>query len=179
MSFQKDHVILVNERDEWVGTMEKLAAHREGLLHRAFSVFVLNDKNELLLQQRAIGKYHSGGLWSNTCCSHPRPGESTMKAAHRRLEEEMGFDCELHPMFYLRYRAAVGDDLIENEYDYIYFGTHNGEISANTDEVAHTRYMSLVKLQEWMTKEPQLFTPWFHIALPKFLESLKKIQQPA
>ena len=120
MLYDKNNVIVVNEKDEWLGSMEKLLAHKEGVLHRAFSVFVVNDKNELLLQQRAEGKYHSGGLWSNTCCSHPAPGESTTAAAHRRLQEEMGFDCDIEKIFELRYKSDVGNGLIENEYDHIY-----------------------------------------------------------
>lgn len=179
MSFSKDHVIIVNERDEWLGTMEKLAAHEEGVLHRAFSVFILNENNELLLQQRAYDKYHSGGLWSNTCCSHPRPGESTIAAAHRRLMEEMGFDCDLLPLFHLRYRSEVGDNLIENEYDHIFYGSYSGTIDINSEEVESYRYISLEKVSEWVAKQPQLFTEWFHLALPQFISNLKEMEQAA
>src|SRR5690606_31322221 len=121
MISQQDYVILVNEQDEELGAMEKLIAHQQGLLHRAFSIFIVNDKNEILLQQRADDKYHSGGLWSNACCSHPSPGENTLQAAHRRLQEELGFDCELHSLSQLRYKADVGNGLVENEYDYIFW----------------------------------------------------------
>ena len=179
MSFSKDHVIVVNERDEWLGTMEKLAAHEEGVLHRAFSVFILNENNELLLQQRADGKYHSGGLWSNTCCSHPMPGESTKSAAHRRLKEEMGFDCELQPLFHLRYRSDVGSNLIENEYDHIFCGSYNGAIHLNPEEVKSYKYVTLEAVSKWMAEQPQLFTEWFHLALPQFISNLKELGQAA
>jgi len=171
MEANRNDVILVNEQDEWLGTIEKLAAHKEGLLHRAFSVFVLNDKGELLLQQRADTKYHSGGLWSNTCCSHPIPHESTIAGAHRRLVEEMGFDCELEPLFTLRYEASVGNGLTENEYDHIYKGIYNGIINPEPEEVKDTRYISIHDLHVWMQKEPDAFTPWLHLALPKFIQS--------
>ncbi|RYZ56475.1 MAG: isopentenyl-diphosphate Delta-isomerase [Sphingobacteriales bacterium] len=179
MSFRKDHVILVNERDEWLGTMEKLEAHQKGLLHRAFSVFVLNSNNEILLQQRATGKYHSAGLWSNTCCSHPMPGESTHAAAHRRLKEEMGFDCPLEPVFHLRYTSEVGNDLIENEYDHIYLGHYDGEVVINEEEAAGFRFISLTELEVWRTNEPEAFTSWFHLAMPTMLKYLEKLASTA
>lgn len=163
-----DEVILVDEQDNSLGSMEKLSAHKQGLLHRAFSVFVLNDKDELLIQQRACGKYHSAGMWSNTCCSHPRPGEGNEDAAHRRLKEEMGFDCPLKSIFTLLYKADVGNGLIENEYDHIFLGTYSGDVHPNPDEVQAYQYISLDKLQVWMTSEPESFTPWLHLALPEF-----------
>ncbi len=168
VALKTGEVILVNESDEWVGTMEKMQVHQEGSLHRAFSVFILNSENELLLQQRAAAKYHSGGLWSNTCCSHPAPGESTMAAAHRRLKEELGFDCKLEQIFTLRYNAKVDKGLTENEYDHIYLGRYSGEISPNEDEVQDHRYIPLHELQQWLQEEPALFTPWLHLALPRF-----------
>lgn len=163
-----DEVILVDEQDNVIGSMEKLSAHKQGLLHRAFSVFVMNDRGELLIQQRASGKYHSAGMWSNTCCSHPRPGEGNEDAAHRRLKEEMGFDCPLDPIFTLLYKADVGNGLIENEYDHIFLGTYSGDVHPNPDEVQAYQYISLDKLQVWMTSEPESFTPWLHLALPEF-----------
>ncbi len=168
MASEKDEVIIVNERDEWLGTMSKLEAHKNGVLHRAISVFVMNDKNELLLQQRAADKYHSGGLWSNTCCSHPMPAESTMAAAHRRLQEEMGFDCELEQIFTLRYKADVGNDLIENEYDHIFLGHYNGTVAANKEEVQDYQYITIENLEKMMQAVPESYTPWLHLALPKF-----------
>lgn len=179
MALDTGNVILVNEQDEWLGTMEKLEAHQKGLLHRAFSVFVVNDKNEMLLQQRADGKYHSGGLWSNTCCSHPAPGESTMAAAHRRLQEEMGFDCEIEPIFTLRYKSDVGNGLIENEYDHIYVGRFNGSVHINAEEAKSYQYIEISKLEEWLKNEPEAFTAWFHLALPKFIAHLSEEHQAA
>lgn len=172
MGHNIDSVIVVNEQDEQLRTMEKLAAHKEGVLHRAFSVFVLNDKKELLIQQRAHHKYHSGGLWSNTCCSHPMPNEDTEAAAHRRLMEEMGFDCTLRPIFTLRYKADVGNSLIENEYDHIFLGTYQSNVKPNPAEVQAQRYIALKDLQIWMQQEPALFTPWLHLALPKFMQAV-------
>jgi isopentenyl-diphosphate delta-isomerase len=174
MSFQKDHVILVNERDEWVGSMEKMEAHRKGVLHRAFSIFVMNNKGEMLIQQRAEGKYHSGGLWSNACCSHPSPGESTLGAAHRRLQEEMGFDCELQPLFKLKYKSDVSGDMVEHELDHIYLGYYNREVVVNPKEVKSYKYVALEKLREWIEDQPDQFTNWFRLAMPKFLEHSKE-----
>src|SRR5687768_14206462 len=135
-------VILVNEQDEPVGTMEKLEAHQKGLLHRAFSVFVVNKNGEMLLQQRAQDKYHSGGLWTNTCCSHPLPGENVLDASHRRLMEEMGFDCPLREIFSFTYRAEFDNGLTEHEFDHVFFGEYDGEVIPDTAEVQATRYLS-------------------------------------
>lgn len=169
MSFQKNHVILVNEQDEWLGTMEKLEAHQKGLLHRAFSVFIVNDQRELLLQQRSLNKYHSAGLWSNACCSHPMPGESTLSGAHRRLREEMGFDCALTPMFDLRYQAAVSNGLIENEYDHVFIGQYNGAIYPEPTEALDYRFVPIGSLLEEIDQYAERFTPWLLLAMPQFL----------
>ena len=179
MTAAKDKVIVVNERNEWLGVMDKMAAHKEGVLHRAVSVFILNSKNQLLVQQRADGKYHSGGLWSNTCCSHPMQGESTEAAAHRRLREELGFDCALGPAFTLRYNAVMDNGLIENEYDNIFAGTYDGAVNINPDEVKAHRYIDIEELTIWMNKEPEAFTAWFHLALPKFVEYIDTLQNSA
>lgn len=165
---QENHVITVNERDEWTGTVEKMRAHREGILHRAFSVFILNERDEMLIQQRAEGKYHSAGLWSNACCSHPLPGETTEMAAHRRLQEELGIDCTLYPLFHFRYRSEVGNDLVENEYDHIFIGRFDEELSFNPEEVKAYQYISLDKLNDWLTSEPEAFTQWFQLVMPMF-----------
>ncbi|RYD55082.1 MAG: isopentenyl-diphosphate Delta-isomerase [Sphingobacteriales bacterium] len=170
---ERGQVITVNEQDAWTGTMEKLQAHKEGVLHRAFSVFVLNDKNEMLLQQRALDKYHSGGLWTNACCSHPAPGEGTIAAAHRRLMEEMGFDCDLQPLFELKYKADVGGGLTEHEYDHIYMGVYSGEVTPNAEEVADYRYIAMDDLLLWLKEKPQDFTTWFNLAMPRFIELTK------
>lgn len=179
MNPYKDHVIVVNEKDEWMGTIDKMKAHQEGILHRAFSVFIINNKNELLLQQRAADKYHSGGLWSNTCCSHPAPGESTLAAAHRRLNEEMGFDCELESLFSLRYKSEVGNQLIENEFDYIYIGRYNGIVTINTEEAKDYAFVSAEKIKEMIAESPEIFTAWFKLAIPKFLERLQQYNNAA
>jgi len=168
MTSSKDEVIIVNERDEWLGTMDKMEAHRNGVLHRAFSIFIQNSGGELLLQQRAENKYHSGGLWSNTCCSHPMPAESTVAAAHRRLQEEMGFDCDLEQIFTLRYKKEVNNDLIENEYDHIFYGIYDGLVNINAEEVQDYQYMSIENLEKMMQTLPESFTAWLHLALPEF-----------
>lgn len=160
-----DHVILVNEWDEPVGTAEKLAAHRSGRLHRAFSVFVLNDEQELLLQRRAGSKYHSPGLWSNSCCSHPRPGESVADAARRRLLEEMGFTCELEPAGALLYRADVGGGLLEHEYDHLFLGRWNGQPCPDPREVDRWRWTDLPSLRREIASRPEAFTYWLRAAL--------------
>src|SRR3954451_2191269 len=130
-----DDVILVDEYDNEIGTMPKMEAHLKGKLHRAFSVFIFNAEGDLLLQQRAAHKYHSGGLWTNTCCSHPRPGEDTMDAAQRRLAQEMGLRCPLTHLFTTHYRAAVSRDLIEDEVVHVFGGRHDGEPDPDPHEV--------------------------------------------
>lgn len=166
MSVQKEQVIIVDEHDIPLEIMDKVEAHKKGLLHRAFSVFIFNAKKELLLQQRAQSKYHSGGLWSNTCCSHPIPGEDTLTAAHRRLQEEMGFDCTLEHLFSFQYKADVGNGLIENEFDHVYIGMYEGDIIPAPGEVSAYQYLALDKLQSLMHSEPGNFTPWLHLAMP-------------
>jgi isopentenyl-diphosphate delta-isomerase len=169
MQTNRHKLIAIDEDDNQTGLVDKLEAHRKGILHRAFSVFVLNDKNELLLQQRAMGKYHSAGLWSNTCCSHPMQDEDTLAAAHRRLQEEMGFDCPLEYAFSLRYEAEVGNGLTENELDHVYIGHYTGKVDPNPDEVKNHRFMPLPELNVLMTGEPGSFTKWFHLAMPKLV----------
>jgi isopentenyl-diphosphate delta-isomerase len=166
----RNYLILVNEQDECIGTAEKLPAHQKGQLHRALSIFVLNSRGEMLLQQRAAGKYHSGGLWSNACCSHPAPGETTEAAAHRRLQEELGFDTALSPLNVLRYRADVGNGLIENEYDHLYAGYYDGPVLPVPEEVQAYRYLDIDTIETWMKREPQAFTAWFHLAFAKWKE---------
>lgn len=176
---KKNYVILVNERDEWVGIEEKLTAHKEGLLHRAFSVFVLNDNDEVLIQKRADGKYHSAGLWSNTCCSHPQPGESTQAAAHRRLQEEMSFDCDVEEIFTYRYNTDTGNGLVENEYDHIYIGYYNGNVVPNKDEVSDYKFVDLASLSEQVKNNPEAFTTWFKLILPEFSKYLSQPRKVA
>ncbi len=162
----QEFVVLVDEKDREVGVMEKIEAHRKGLLHRAFSIFVFNSKGELLLQKRARTKYHSAGLWSNTCCSHPRPGESVLEAAHRRLKEEMGFDCELKVVDKLIYSVEFENGLKENEYDYLIIGFWEGEPKPNPDEVEEWKWVSLEEVKEDIRKNPEKYTYWFKKALP-------------
>src|ERR1700712_3061003 len=130
-----EEVILVNERDEEIGAMEKMGAHCKRILHRAFSIFIFNNKKEMLLQQRAVNKYHSGGLWTNACCSHPKPGEVTKTAALRRLKEELGFETMLEEIFAFTYEASFENGLMEYEFDHVFTGIYNGEINFDTHEV--------------------------------------------
>lgn len=162
-----EKVILVNEQDEVLGVMEKIEVHEKALLHRAFSVFIFNDKHELLLQQRAFSKYHSGGLWTNTCCSHPRPGESTEAAAIRRLKEEMGFTTSLSEAFSFVYRASFENGLTEHEFDHVFTGVYEGAININREEVETYAFRSLQEIASLLKQKPATFTAWFHIAFPK------------
>ncbi|RTL49056.1 MAG: isopentenyl-diphosphate Delta-isomerase [Sphingobacteriales bacterium] len=162
-----ESVILVNTKDEAIGMMEKMEAHQKGLLHRAFSVFIFNTKGELLLQQRALQKYHSAGLWTNTCCSHPRPGESIIDAAERRLHEEMGFTTPLHKIFDFVYRAPFENGLTEHEFDHVLVGYYDAAIEPCNTEVHHFRYAAMGAIQHALTTNAQLYTTWFKIAFPK------------
>ncbi|WP_235853981.1 isopentenyl-diphosphate Delta-isomerase [Mucilaginibacter terrenus] len=160
-----DQVILVDSDDRETGVMEKMEAHRKGLLHRAFSVIVFNDEGQMLLQQRALSKYHSAGLWSNTCCSHPRPGEETHAAANRRLLEEMGFECELKEIFTFRYRAELENGLTEHEIDHVYLGNYNGIPEINAEEADAWRYADLEELTADAAANPDHYTYWFKVLL--------------
>jgi isopentenyl-diphosphate delta-isomerase len=173
-----EHVILVDANDSPIGTAEKLEAHRSGRLHRAFSAFVFNDRGELLLQRRAGGKYHSGGLWSNTCCSHPRPGEETRAAAERRLEEEMGFRCALEAVTAIVYRAEVGGGLVEYEYDHLLVGRWTGRPSPDPDEVEDWRWVDMDALRDEVAHHPRRFTYWFRVALRE-LDDRGLLPEPA
>ncbi len=162
-----EEVILVNTKDEEVGTMEKMLAHEKALLHRAFSVFIFNHKGEMLIHQRAEDKYHSGGLWTNACCSHPRKGETTEEATHRRLMEEMGFDCPVSERFSFIYKAELDHGLTEYEYDHVFFGSFDGKPRINPDEVSDWKYISIATLTESMKQHPEHYTEWFKIAMEK------------
>ena len=165
-----EEVILVDEQDRPIGAMEKMEAHEQGLLHRAFSIFVFNSEGELLLHQRAFDKYHSGGLWTNTCCSHPRPGETVLEAGHRRLMEEMGMTCELHERFTFHYRSELDQGLIEHELDHVIFGVSDELPVLNPEEVAAYRYASLEEISDEMANDPDLFTEWFKICFAEVLK---------
>ncbi|MBL4744826.1 MAG: isopentenyl-diphosphate Delta-isomerase [Flavobacteriaceae bacterium] len=169
----KELVILVNEQDEQIGLMEKMEAHEKALLHRAFSVFVLNDKKELMLQQRAAGKYHSPLLWANTCCSHQRDGETSLAAGKRRLQEEMGFDCELKELFSFIYKAPFSNGLTEHELDHVMIGSYNEAPIINTDEVESYKWMSLEAVKKDMELQAEIYTEWFKIIFDKFYHHLK------
>ncbi|MGE5108929.1 MAG: isopentenyl-diphosphate Delta-isomerase [Sphingobacteriales bacterium] len=160
-------VILVNEQDEPVGTMEKMEAHKKAILHRAFSVFIFNSKGEMLLQQRAARKYHSGGLWTNACCSHPKPGEEAKQAAERRLNEELGFSANLKKAFHFTYKVSFENGLTEHEYDHVFTGLYEGVIHPNTDEVSDYCYKTMKEIQSSLETHPQKYTAWFHIAFPQ------------
>ncbi|NJK59650.1 MAG: isopentenyl-diphosphate Delta-isomerase [Oscillatoriales cyanobacterium SM2_1_8] len=167
-----ERVVLVDEGDRAVGTAEKHRVHRTGQCHRAFSIFVWNDRQELLLQQRALGKYHSGGLWTNTCCSHPRPGELPPRAAQRRLQEEMGFTCPLHHQFTFTYRAELGDGWVESERDWVFFGDFSGTPQPHPEEVAAWRWVTLSALQTDVATHPERYTAWLRIVLPQVARAM-------
>jgi isopentenyl-diphosphate Delta-isomerase len=160
-----EQVILVNEKDEIVGIEEKLKAHLVGVLHRAFSIFVFNGADQLLLQKRSSTKYHSEGLWSNTCCGHPRPGESIEEASRRRLSEEMGFDCEVRECFKFIYRVKLDNDFIEHEYDHVLVGKFDGNPIPSKDEVDDWKWIDLATLKLAIEEKPESYTYWFGIAL--------------
>jgi|SRR5690606_2432020 len=169
----EEFVVLIDENDGELGLMEKQQAHVAGLLHRAFSVFVFNSSGELLLQQRATDKYHSPLLWTNTCCSHPRNGETYEQAAHRRLVEEMGFDCELEEKFHFIYKAQLEEKLFEHELDHVFIGYYDGEIKINKEEVEDFKWMKMDELIEDMNVNPQKYTIWFRIIFDEYLAKLQ------
>ena len=154
-------IVLVDKKNRKLGEMEKLEAHKRGLLHRAFSIFIYNSKGELLIQQRPKEKYHSGGLWSNTVCSHPKPGERYLVAARRRLKEEMGFDCKLEKKDVLIYKKEFDNGLTENEFDTIFVGKFDGIPKPNIKEVADWKWISINDLKNDLSKNPQKYTYWF------------------
>lgn len=164
----EENVILVNQNDEQIGLMPKLEAHEKALLHRAFSVFILNSKNEIMLQQRAHQKYHSPLLWTNTCCSHQREGESNIEAGSRRLFEEMGFRTELKELFHFIYKAPFDNGLTEHELDHVMIGYYNQEPNINPDEVEDWKWMSIEDVKADIEKQPEIYTVWFKIIFDEF-----------
>jgi len=160
-----EQVIYVDERDREIGTGEKLDAHKRGILHRAISVFIFNNRGELMLQKRAKTKYHSAGLWSNTCCSHPRPGEGTAAAAHRRLQEEMGLSCRLKKVHHLLYRVQFDNGLTEHEFDHMFIGTSNKSPVLNPDEAEDWKWMSPEDIKKDIAAYPEQYSYWFKLAL--------------
>lgn len=161
----EDHVLLVDENDQVVGTMEKLEAHQKGLLHRAFSILLFNSKGELLLQKRARNKYHSGGLWTNTCCSHPLPDETMESATRRKLKQEMGIDLQPEFAYKFIYRSVLDSQLTEHECDYVFIGTYDGEPDINRDEVEDWKFVPLDHIRKDAKKHPEQYTSWFRLIL--------------
>ena len=169
----EEKVVLVTENDEVLGLMEKQQAHINGLLHRAFSVFLFNSKGEMLLQKRATEKYHSPNQWTNACCSHPRANETYEEAAKRRLKEELGIEAmELTPKFHFINKADVGGNLWEHELDHVFTGTYNGDFSLNEEEVSEIRYITMQALDQEMESNPENFTEWFKIILGEYKDRL-------
>jgi isopentenyl-diphosphate delta-isomerase len=166
----EEQVILVDTGDIAIGVMGKLAAHQEGVLHRAFSVFIFNSNGELLIQQRALDKYHSAGKWTNTCCSHPRPNELTLAAAKRRLQEEMGMDCDLNYGFRFLYKASFDNDLIEHELDHVFFGVSDELPMINPAEVASFKYVKLAELNKDIIENADEYTVWLRLCFDKVLD---------
>ena len=167
-------VILVDKHDNQLGLMEKIEAHKKAVLHRAFSVFILNDNNELLIQQRALSKYHSPALWTNTCCSHPRDGESVLDAGARRLKEEMGFQTKLDSLLSFIYRAKFDNGLTEHEFDHVLFGYYNDDPSINKLEVMDWKWVNLDFLKNDIITNSDLYTIWFKIIFEKFYKNFNK-----
>jgi len=170
----EEEVILVNERDEELGTMPKMEAHEKAMLHRAFSVFVMNKKGETMLQQRASHKYHSPLLWTNTCCSHQRIGETNLEAGRRRLREEMGFETDLKELFSFIYKAPFDNGLTEHELDHVMVGNYDKSPQINEDEVADWKWMLPSDIKKDITQNPENYTEWFKIIFDKFYNHIIK-----
>lgn len=170
---KEEQVILVDKNDQKIGLMPKMEAHQKAVLHRAFSVFVMNDKGQLMLQQRAASKYHSPLLWANTCCSHQRDGESNLEAGKRRLQEEMGFVTELKEVFSFIYKAPFDNGLTEHELDHVMVGKYNHAPKINKDEVEDFKWMTPKEVKQDMTENPEIYTAWFKIIFDKFYQHIK------
>ena len=170
----KEEIALVDLDDQITGYCEKMAVHRNGLLHRAFSLFIFNEKGEMLIQKRSRNKYHSGGLWTNACCSHQRKNEELSDAVHRRLREELGFDCALTEAFSFVYRTVFANGLTEYELDHVFTGTYSGPVELNKEEASDSMWISPEKLKAALLAEPQKFTAWFLIAAPGVLKGREK-----
>lgn len=169
---KEEQVILVNTQDEQIGTMPKMEAHEKAQLHRAFSVFIMNDNGETMLQQRAAHKYHSPLLWTNTCCSHQRVGETNIEAGQRRLQEEMGFTADLKELFSFIYKAPFDNGLTEHELDHVMMGSYTGSPKINPEEVADFKWMKPKDIQKDIAENPEQYTVWFKIIFEKFFDHL-------
>ncbi len=175
---KKEIVVLVDRKDRKLGLMEKLEAHKNGgRLHRAISVFVFNQKGELMLQKRASSKYHAANLWGNTCCSHPYDKERILNAGHRRLRQEMGFDCKIKEMFAFIYSADVGKGLTENEYDHVLFGIYDKPPKPNPDEVSDWKFTSMEKLSKDIRANPERYVPWLGIVFKRAYREYKTFKK--
>jgi len=170
----EEKVILVDKNDNQVGLMPKLEAHEKGVLHRAFSIFIFNSNYELLLQKRASSKYHSGGLWTNTCCSHPREGEDILDAANRRLDEEMGIKTSLRKVYDFIYKAELDNQLTEHEFDHVFYGVFDNDPILNKDEAEDFKWVDMETLNNDIIKNEDNYTVWFKIAFEYFYNYLKK-----
>ncbi len=169
-----EKIILVDENDNETGTEEKIKAHKEARLHRAFSIFIFNSKGKLLIHKRTKTKYHSGGLWTNTCCSHPRPGEATEQAAHRRLKEEMGFDCDLKEIFTFIYKKQFENGLTEHELDHVFLGKCDAEPDPDPEEAEEWKWADTEELKNDMKKNPDKYTYWFRLSLERVLDAFAR-----
>jgi len=166
-----EFILTVDENDNVIGKEEKIKTHREGKLHRAFSIFIFNSKGELLLQKRAKTKYHSGGLWTNTCCSHQRPEETLEKAVHRKLKEEMGFDCELKEIFSFTYEAKLDNNIFEREIDHVFIGKFDGEPIPNPEEVDGWKWIYVEELKRGIRENPDSYSYWFKISIDRVISA--------
>ena len=171
---ENERVVLVDSQDQQLGTMGKIEAHEKAVLHRAFSVFILNSKRELLLQQRAYEKYHSPGLWTNTCCSHQREGETNFQAGNRRLMEEMGMSVPLKELFTFIYKATFDNGLTEHELDHVMVGFSDENPKINTDEVANFKWIAIDKLKKYLNERPEDYTVWFAIIFDRFCKNIEE-----
>lgn len=170
-------VVLVDKKDNTIGEEEKILAHKKGLLHRAFSIFIFNNKRQLLIQKRAKRKYHSGGLWTNSCCGHPESGEEVESAAKRRLKQEIGFSCDLEKAFSFIYKVKFDNGLIENEYDHVFFGRYNGRVNPNPDEVSDWKWVDLRFLKKDIEANCESYTYWLKLILGKVIKLYDKIEE--
>lgn len=173
---KEEQVVLVNEKDEQIGLMPKMEAHVKAKLHRAFSVFVYNDQGEMMLQQRALSKYHSPGLWTNTCCSHQRDGESNISAGKRRLMEEMGFTTDLEETISFIYKAPFDNGLTEHEFDHILVGSYDGEPNINPEEVADWKWSGVEEVKNEIADHPELFTEWFKVIFKEHYKVVSSVR---
>jgi isopentenyl-diphosphate delta-isomerase len=176
MNTMEEQIILVDKHDQEIGIEEKIWTHQKGLLHRAFSIFIFNSKDELLIQKRALTKYHSGGLWTNTCCGHPRAGEDLIHAAHRRLREEMGFDCNIIEVFSFIYQVKFSNNLLENEYDHVFMGRYDGVPNPNPAEIDDWKWIFENDLRDDLRQKNKSYTCWFLKIVNKVIKAYKKVE---